>query len=229
MTGLVALSLIGVVVALLRGGSLSGWTRVQVSWSLVALASLGLQLVLHNAPIDRQPWAITYGPLVWMACLAGLLAMLVRNCVANPATRAAWAVAAVGVGLNLLVVASNGGYMPQSADARATVHGLLTEQAEPRLRNIVTLDDESRLGFLGDVIAQPAWLPNANVISLGDLLLGAGLAWWAFLVTAGRPPGWWAGWPRRPTWAGSPYPLAMSSRVRRNGSPDPARQQSSIL
>jgi hypothetical protein len=222
MTGLVALSLIGVVVALLRGGSLLGWTRVQVSWSLVALASLGLQLVLHNAPIDRQPWAIAYGPVVWVACLAGLLATLVRNCVGNPATRGAWAVAAVGVGLNLLVVVSNGGYMPQSAEARSAVHGPLVERTEPQLRNIVPLDDETRLGFLGDVIAQPAWLPNANVISPGDLLLGFGLAWWAFLITSGRP-GWWrTGWPRRPTWAGSPYPLALSSRVRRTGSPGPA-------
>lgn len=223
MTGLVGFSLIGVAVAMLRGGSLSGWTRVQVSWSVVALASLGLQLVLHNAPIDRQPWAITFGPLVWIACLASLMAMLVRNCVAHPAARGAWAVAAAGVGLNLLVVVSNGGYMPQSADARTAVHGLLTEQTEPKLRNIVTLTDQSRLGFLGDVIAEPAWLPNANVISLGDVLLGAGLAWWAFLITAGRPPSWWTGWPRRPTWAGSPYRRARSSPTRRSGWPDAAR------
>jgi hypothetical protein len=197
MTGLVALGFFGVAVALLRGGSFAGWRRIHVYWSALALGSLGVQLLLHNPPTDHQPWAIAWGPFIWTACLSALVAVLLRNAFASPAhaplrsagytSRLPWLLAALGVGLNLLVVVANGGFMPQSVDARVATRGapvIVTQSSEPQLRNIVTMGDETRLGLLGDVIAEPAWFPNANVVSIGDLLLGLGLAWWAFQVTA---------------------------------------------
>jgi hypothetical protein len=190
MTWLVALIFLGIAVALMRGGSFAGWARVRVYWSSVALASLALQLILYNPPIERQPWAIGWGPLVWTVCLAALLSVLVRNAIANPALRGAWAVAALGVGLNLLVVVANGGFMPQSTEARMTTRGAPeanTQSSEPQLRNVVTMDAQTRLNFLADAIAEPGWLPSSNVISIGDLLLASGLAWWAFLITAASP------------------------------------------
>jgi hypothetical protein len=194
MAWLLALSFVGVAVALVRGGSFAGWARVHVYWSSVALGSLALQLILHNPPTDRQPWAITWGPLVWIACLAALLSVLARNAIANPAVRGAWAMAALGVGLNLLVVVANGGFMPQSAEARMTTRGgreaitqSNTNDDEPRLRNVVVMTAETRLNVVADVIPEPPWLPSTNVISIGDVLLGSGLACWAFLVTAASP------------------------------------------
>jgi hypothetical protein len=186
MTGLAALGLIGVAAALLRGGSFAGWARIQVSWSLVALGSLVVQLLLHNPPADHQPWAITWGPMIWTSCLAALFAVLLRNAFVSSVGRFPWLVAALGVGLNLLVVVANGGFMPQSADARVAARGesiTVTQSSEPRLRNIVPMTDQTQLSLLGDVIPEPSWLPNANVISVGDLLLGSGLAWWAFVIT----------------------------------------------
>jgi hypothetical protein len=187
MIGLVAFSLIGVAVALVRGGSFAGWAKIHVYWSSVALGSLAVQLILHNHPTDHQPWAIAWGPLIWTACLAALCAMLMRNAFAFRLSRYAWALAALGVGLNLLVVISNGGYMPQSDEARIAVRGgslAVDEPSQPQLRNVVQMNAETRLSLLGDVIPEPAWFPRSNVISIGDLLLGSGLAWWAFLTTA---------------------------------------------
>jgi hypothetical protein len=206
MTALAALGLIGVAVALWRGGSCAGWARIHVSWSAVALGSLGVQLVLHNPPAHHQPWAIAWGPLIWTACLLALCAALVRNAFAAPANRYPWLLAALGVGLNLLVVVANGGYMPQSADARTAVRGApaaAVQSTEPRLRNVVVMTDETRLSLLGDVIAEPSWFPNANVVSAGDLLLGTGLAWWAFQITASTRR-------RRPT-IGGLAPAAQAS------------------
>src|SRR5215211_3207531 len=188
MTGLLALSLVGVAAAYERGGSFAAWGHVQVRWSGLALASLGLQLVLHNPPVDRQPWATAFGPAVWLVCLAALCFVLIKNAVANRATRGAWAIAALGVGLNVLVVAANGGYMPQSADARLSTRGTAVQQTDNRLTNVRPITDETQLSFLGDVIPEPAWLPKTNVISIGDLLLGFGMAWWAFAVTRGPGP-----------------------------------------
>src|SRR4030081_2159743 len=107
MTWLLTFSLLGMAVALVRGGSFAGWARAHVYWSPVALASLGLQLVLFSPPIDQLPWVITWGPVVWTFCLAALCAVLVRNAIAQPRLGVAWALAALGVGLNVLVVAAN--------------------------------------------------------------------------------------------------------------------------
>jgi hypothetical protein len=190
MTWLLTLSLVGIAVALLRGGSFAGWARAHVYWSWVALGSLGLQLVLYDPPIDRLPWVITWGPVVWTLCLAALFAVLVRNAIATPTLKGAWALAAVGVGLNVLVVAANGGYMPQSDEAHLATRGVLQASApaaDPQLRNVLSMSSETRLNWLGDIIPEPAWLPRNNVISIGDVLLGSGLAWWVFLITASSP------------------------------------------
>jgi hypothetical protein len=186
VAGLLALSLIGIAAALVRGGSFAGWARVHVRWSGVALASLALLLLLHNHPIDRLEWAIAWGPAIWTICLAVLCAVLVRNALADKALRGPWAVAALGVALNVLVVAANGGFMPQSVDARLTSRGTPIQDADIQLKNVRPMTEETRLNFLGDVIPEPAWLPKTNVISIGDLLLGFGLAWWAFAVTRRR-------------------------------------------
>jgi hypothetical protein len=186
MITLAVLSGLGVVAALLRGGSLAAWSRVQVRWSAAAMAALALLLVLHNHPVDQQQWAIEFGPAIWTACLAALFAVVVRNCVASREQRAAWLIAALGVGLNLLVVAANGGYMPQSTGARLVAFGKPLQADAVQLRNVKPMDESAQLIFLGDVIAEPSWLPKANVISIGDVLLAVGLTCWAFGVTRRR-------------------------------------------
>jgi hypothetical protein len=190
VTWLLTFSLFGVAVALVRGGSFAGWARAHVHWSSVALASLALQLVLFSLPIDQLPWVITWGPVVWVLCLVALAAVLVRNAIAQPRLRTAWAVAALGVGLNVAVVTANGGYMPQSEEAHIATRGApqaTIQSTTSQLRNVLPMSSETRLNLLGDVIPEPAGLPRNNVISLGDLLLGLGLALWAFSMTAASP------------------------------------------
>jgi hypothetical protein len=183
--------LLGVAVALVRGGSLAGWTGIRVLWWPAAVGALALLLVLHNPPVDHQPWAIQFGPWIWTGCLALLAAMLLRNGFASHRYRGAFMLAAAGVALNLFVVAANGGYMPQSEAARIAARGAaIPTTGESQLRNVQPLDTSTNLAALGDVIAEPRWFPGANVISLGDLVLGFGLAWWAFRVTTSE---------RRPT------------------------------
>jgi hypothetical protein len=189
MTALVALGLLGVAVALLRGGSFAGWPRIHVYWSTLALGSLAVQLLLFNPPTDHQSWAVAWGPMIWVACLVMLCTVLLRNAFGSRASRYPWLLAALGVGLNVLVVVANGGYMPQSADARSSARvasGTVVPPTGDVLRNVVVMSDETPFRFLGDVIAEPSWFPNANVISVGDLLLGLGLAWWAFGITSAK-------------------------------------------
>ena len=191
MTSLVLLTLSGFLAALVLGGSLGGWRMVRVRWMPFALAALALQLFLYNPPIDSQPWAIQLGPLLFVLAKAMMVAALLVNALTAPwrALQAAWLIAAIGVAMNLAVVAANGGYMPQSEDARITSRGatLLDGETMPRLRNVKTIDESTHLVWLSDVLAQPSWMPRSNVISLGDLFLAGGLGLWAFQVTLRVP------------------------------------------
>ena len=104
--------------------------------------------------------------------------MLVRNStVGRTRLRCAWAVAALGVAANVLVVSVNGGAMPRTipiaADAADSVD---------HLSNVFAVETDVPLLWLGDVIAEPDWLPRTNVVSIGDLLLSTGIAGWVFLA-----------------------------------------------
>jgi hypothetical protein len=154
------LIIIGALLGLALGGSTSGWARARIRWWQLALGSLAVQLALHNPPVDQQPWALQWGPVVWLLALAAMLLVLLRNALTQDAQRYAWRLATLGIALNLLVAAANGGYMPQSADARAVAgRAALAPQV---LHNVAQAGPDTRLAWLGDVIPEPAGLPAAN-------------------------------------------------------------------
>jgi hypothetical protein len=173
--------------AALRAGSFAGLRRLRLYWWPLGLGSLGVQLVIHNPPVNQQAWALMWGPSLWVISLCAMLAMLLRNALRPGGPRVGWQLAALGIGLNLLVVVANGGYMPQSQAARLAARGatLPANANVTELYNVAPIGPETRLAWLGDVIAQPRWLPKANVVSVGDVVLSLGLAGLAFL-TIGR-------------------------------------------
>jgi len=186
MLGLILPALLGAGLALVVRRPDAGSAPLSLRWRPVAVLTLGTQLLLFTPPLDQQPWALTWGPWVYVASMIGVCAVLVRSALASGAARQAWLLAALGVGLNVVVVTANGGYMPQSPVARQTITA--SPIATDRLSSVVPLTADSRLPWLADVIPQPSWTPVANVFSIGDLLLAAGIGWGAFL---------WAGRRRR--------------------------------
>jgi Family of unknown function (DUF5317) len=149
--------------------------RTPLRWSGLAVVALGVQLILFNPPIDGQPWALAWGRGIYIASMLCVLAVLVRNGLGRRMAHIPWLLAAAGIGLNILVILANGGFMPQSRDALRSTGG--TPRPENRLTNVAPLTEHTRLPWLGDVIPEPDWLPMTNVVSAGDLLLAAGTAW----------------------------------------------------
>ncbi len=81
----------------------------------------------------------------------------------------------LGLFLNTLVILANGGHMPVSLEAlqRAGVKGW-EEILKNRADAVHTLlKEDTRLPFLGDVIALP---PLGKAVSLGDIFILAGIA-----------------------------------------------------
>ena len=77
---------------------------------------------------------------------------------------------AVGAVCNLVAIVANGGAMP--ADAAA----LVAAGIDPAGHTNSVLTADPALRPLTDIFAIPAWLPLANVFSIGDVLIGVGVA-----------------------------------------------------
>jgi hypothetical protein len=186
MLGLLAPTLIAFLAALAVGGSprtlfqnsLRGWPAI--------VAAFAIELTLYNPPIDAQPWAMWVGPWLWIVTRLVILSVLVANGWGSACGVVwPWRIAALGVGLNTLVIGVNAGHMPQSLEAAIAVWGS-NHIDTTRLQNVAQMDANTRLAWLADTLAEPSWLPRASVVSLGDLLLASGVALWMFAACTTR-------------------------------------------
>jgi len=85
-------------------------------------------------------------------------------------------IALLGLALNFLVIAANGGHMPARADLARKIgkEDLLVNQYYPRSRPITP---QTRLPFLGDVFGLTKPYPFPQIFSLGDIFVTLGVGW----------------------------------------------------
>jgi len=79
-------------------------------------------------------------------------------------------VVALGAASNLAAIVANGGYMPASRGALEA----LGKTDPTTYSNSATLQHPA-LEPLTDIFALPAWLPFANIFSVGDVLIALGV------------------------------------------------------
>lgn len=156
---------LGIVLGYLAGGRLDRLADLRFRLGWLAVAGLLVQVVLFSevgAPIAERG----LGPAVYIASTGAVLVAVLVN-LAIPGM----VVVALGAVSNLAAVVANGGVMPTTR-AALTAAGLADR---PGFSNSAVLDDP-RLAPLTDIFAIPAGLPLANVFSVGDALLGVGVA-----------------------------------------------------
>lgn len=187
MFGLIAPSLIAVVAALASGGSMAHWARARLRWSPLALLALGVQLPLYSAPFNTWPVVVAIGAGAGIASTALVLLVVLGN--ARGPLRLAAGLAALGIVLNLTVMLANGGWMPRADAISPRAIQRAADESAVVVNNTAPMSTETHLAWLGDVVPQPAWLPLANLVSLGDLFLAFGAAGCAFAITRGRLSG----------------------------------------
>ena len=155
---------VGIIAGYLLGGRLDRLGDLRFHWAWLAVLGLLVQVVLFSPAIAERVGDL--GPAIYVVSTVAVLIAVVRN----------WripglAVVAIGAACNLLAIAANGGVMPASPDAVAA----LGMEAAAGFSNSVVMADPA-LRPLTDVFALPTWVPAANVFSIGDVLIGVGVA-----------------------------------------------------
>ena len=166
----VATIVLATVVVVATKGSFErlGQLRFRMLWLL--FVGLAIQIALEVIEF-RKDRIENVGFAILLASYAAILGF----CVANRAVRG-MTIIAVGVALNVLVIALNQG-MPTKDDVRERngreVHVPIEQTVKHRPQ-----EDDDLLVFLGDVITVPGF-PNQQ-FSIGDIVMGLGIVYLCF-------------------------------------------------
>jgi hypothetical protein len=155
---------VGILAGYVMGGRLERLSTLRFRWGGLAVAGLIAQVILFAGPVATVVGDL--GPPIYAASTAAVLIAVLRN-IRIPGM----ALVALGAASNLLAIVANGGVMPASPEAVSAIDPLATEG----FSNSVVMADPA-LRPLTDIFALPAWLPFANVFSIGDVLLAVGIA-----------------------------------------------------
>jgi hypothetical protein len=152
---------IGLVIGLVVGGRPAGLAQLQFRWPWVMLGGLFVQIALFSEFVTARIGDA--GPPIYVASV--LLAVVANRRITG------MPVVALGAACNFAAIVANGGFMPASL-AALQAHG---KGASTVYSNSVVSPDPA-LAPLTDIFALPNWLPFANVFSVGDVLIGVGVA-----------------------------------------------------
>lgn len=154
---------IGLIAGFALGGRLEGLGRLSFRWGWVFALGLAVQLVLFSDYVAERIGAAGMPIYVGSTLAVALVVTANHRITGMP-------VVALGAFSNLAAIVANGGYMPASETALSAlgkvVKGTYTNSS---------FVPNPNLPWLTDIFAMPAWLPAANVYSVGDVLIGLGV------------------------------------------------------
>ena len=177
---LLAVVLVSIYLGYLFGGRLSRLEALRPRWWGLVIVGLGIQFI----PL---PEGMTGTDLVVRTGVLALSYTLLVTFAAVNIRMPGMVLVLIGLACNFTVIAVNGG-MPASAQAlidsgqRDVLESIRNEGADKHH----LLTDQDDLTFLADVIAVPQ--PIGQAISIGDVLVYAGLVWLVIATMRGWTP-----------------------------------------
>jgi hypothetical protein len=168
---IVSVVAIAAVAAIATGRTFRGFPAVQLGWAWLAFVGFALQVIPLSGELGLAALLLSFGLL---------LAFALRN-----VTSPGFVLLSLGLLLNLAVIGMNGG-MPVTRAALADSGQLDTiADLERGGGNKHHLEDErSVLLPLADAIGLPD--PIGQAVSVGDLLMYAGIGWFTYAATRRR-------------------------------------------
>jgi Family of unknown function (DUF5317) len=177
---LLAVVVLSVCLGYLFGGRLDRLEALRPRWWGLVILGLGIQFIpLPNGATGTDL-------VIRTAVLALSYSLLLTFALVNVRMPGMFLVV-IGLACNMTVIVANGG-MPASAQAlidsgQEDVVAYVREQGADKHH---LLTDDDRLTFLADVIAVPQ--PIGQAVSVGDILVYAGLTWLVVAVMRGWTP-----------------------------------------
>lgn len=168
--------LAGLLLGLVSRGSPARLGDLRFRWAPLIAFGMLIQVALFSSPLGNALGEAA-APVYVVSNLAVLLAVG-----ANLALPGLWLVLAGGAS-NLLAIVGNSGYMPVSPEAMAAMGGAPKEGYSNSVAS-----DAVNMAPLTDIFTMPAWVPMANVFSVGDMLIGVGAAIAVIAAMHGRGP-----------------------------------------
>ena len=156
--------IVGLILGFLLGGGSTGLADLRFRWSGVMLGGLLVQVALFSDQVTA--WIGAAGPPIYVASTAAVVVAVAlnRNVTGMP-------IVTLGAASNLLAIAANGGYMPADPGAMQAA-----DKVQLTVYSNSAILPHPALSPLTDIFAMPTWLPFANVFSVGDVLIGIGVA-----------------------------------------------------
>lgn len=174
-----------IAVAWLTNGDLRKLEKTPLRHGWLLAVAVVMQLALFPPILGGRPFG-TATPYLYVTSLVLVLVALLLNL-----RTAGLPLAAAGVGLNLVCILANGGYMPTprwAAEAAGIAGEYVPLAGGPAGASVYAYSimySRPKLAFLGDVLVLPMGR-FAAALSIGDVLLALGVAW--LLIHYSRRP-----------------------------------------
>jgi hypothetical protein len=155
--------LAGLAAGLVLGGRPAGLAELRLRWVPVVMTGLLVQVILFSGPVSDRVGEL--GPWLYVGSTGLVFAAVLRN-----ARLPGLPIVAAGAAANLAAIIANGGYMPASPGALASV-GMVLRSTYSNSAVVA----RPVLEPLTDIFALPRWVPFCNVFSVGDVLIATGV------------------------------------------------------
>jgi hypothetical protein len=168
----------GLLAGLVLGGRIGRLADVRLRAPWLFYVAIAMQILAFPSLV--MPWSISEGLATALSvgsyfCLCAVLLLNVRL--------RGLAVAGAGMLMNLAAILVNGGHMPALPDAMRQA-GLTFDG----VHNNSIASADPNLAWFVDRWAAPAWVPMGNVFSVGDVLIGVGIAFTVAAAMGARVP-----------------------------------------
>ncbi|ALC88812.1 hypothetical protein AM500_02605 [Bacillus sp. FJAT-18017] len=163
--------IISFIVGLLRKGNLKGLAELKLKYGWIFPLLLLVQIIVFVFQ-NKIPFLGQASPYIYMLVyVLGLLFLFLNR------HHTGFIAIFIGVFLNFLVMAVNGGRMPVSMEATAAVldPAFVDVMKNSLYAKHMILDESTRLAFLGDIIPLTNPYPRDQVISIGDVIMNVGI------------------------------------------------------
>lgn len=176
---MIFLVIIGIclVIAILINKGISGIEKKTFRGFPLIFVGFSLQIVIFSERFFYSNYRYLT-PYIYILSLLILLSVILLNL-----RYRGMRIALIGFLSNLIVIIANGGYMPQDIN-KLQIMGKLGKvemlSKFGKYYNGIVMSQDTKLNFLGDIIAPTFIKPYASVHSIGDIILVAGLCYFIF-------------------------------------------------